>query len=115
MPNIILFSQALSPIMWIILGSTFLTAGDISFRYYIENHWSYGFIISFGIYTIGMFLMVMSFFGQNIAVATVIAILLNISGYLALAYFLFGDTIGVREGVGLILGFVAIYLLEGMK
>lgn len=115
MPAIVVFSQLLPPLAWIIIGSSFLTAADISLRYYIENHWNFGFSISFFIYTIGMFFMLMSFFSQNIAVATVVAILFNITGYLILSYFLFGDSISIRESIGLLLGFAAIYLLEGLK
>ncbi len=115
MPSIVLFSQLLPSLSWIIISSLFLTAGDISFRYYIENHWNMGFVVSFGIYMIGIFFLTMSFFGQNIAVATVIGILFNITTYLIFAYFLFGDMISIRESIGLLLGFAAIFLLEGLK
>jgi len=56
--------------------------------------------------------MMMSFFGQNIAVAGIAAVLFNTIIYLAIAYIAFGDVITAREMVGIALGLVAIVLFE---
>lgn len=115
MPAIISFSQLLPPLMWIGLSSLFFTVGDIIFRFWIQNTANLHFLGGLIFVCIGMFCLAMSFPSQNIAVATVVAILLNITLYLIAAYFIFGEMITIRESVGLLLGFAAIYILEAMK
>lgn len=56
--------------------------------------------------------MMLSFFGQNIALATVAAIVVNVMTYLAYAYVVFGDTVSAVHIAGLVLGLVAFALLE---
>ena len=115
MPSILTFSQALPPLAWILLSSLFFAVGDILFRCYFEYKWTYGFVGALAVSFLGLFFLTMSFPYENIAVATVIAILLNIALYLTGAFLLFGDMVSVREGVGLLVGFSAIVILEGLK
>lgn len=108
-------SYTLPPMAWIVLSAVLFTGGDVLFRFYFEYKLAYGFIGAFLIATVGLFCLVMSFPHQNIAVATVICILLNITAYMIAAYFFFGDVPSVRESLGLMMGFGAIVVLEGFK
>ncbi len=81
-------------------------------RSWLETKWKYGFEFTFLVYISGVFCMMMSFFQQNIAVATVAAVILNAVGYLLFAYFYYGDTIGTWQIAGIILGLVAFAILE---
>jgi drug/metabolite transporter (DMT)-like permease len=108
--------QALSlmfPVLaWIIASGVFLTVADILFRVGLSGRWHYGFLLVFFVYMIGMFCMMMTFFQQNIAIATVAAVLVNIVAYLAAAYILYGDTLSAMQIVGVALGVTAIAVLE---
>lgn len=108
-------STLLPPIIWIALSSALFATGDIVLRFWISTHSNLTFILGLGIISIGMFFLSMSFPSQNIAVATVVSILLNISLYLLLAFFIFGDIITIKESIGLIVGFLAIFILEALK
>ena len=100
---------------WVIISSLILTLADIMLRNWFETQWSYGFPLILGIYFIGIFALVMGFFGQNIALVTMIGIVLNIVFYLAYSYFAYGDALNWQQMLGILLGFAAIYLLEFSK
>ena len=99
-------------ILWTLTSGVFLTIGDIVLRIWLPDRWQFGFALVFSIYMLGIFCMMMSFFGQNIAIATVAAVLVNVVGYLLAAYFLFGDTISILQISGCSLGLIAIAILE---
>lgn len=115
MSQLLTFSQILPPLIWIGMSSLLFTTGDIFFRYWLQSSGNMLFAGGLFLVCIGMFCLAMSFPSQNIAVATVVAILLNITFYLIAAYIIFGDMISIKESVGLLLGFAAIFILEGMK
>lgn len=100
---------------WVIISSLLLTLADILLRAWFDTQWSYGFPLIMGVYFIGIFALVMGFFGQNIALVTMIGIVLNIVFYLAYSYFAYGDALNYKQILGVLLGFAAIYLLEFSK
>ncbi len=108
-------SLLMSTAGWTVLGALFLTAGDVLFRHYLSSMPRYGFAASFAVYLTGFFFMMLSFFGQNIAVASILAILFNIAFYLGAAHYMFGDTVTARQVAGIVLGLAAVFLLEGAK
>jgi multidrug transporter EmrE-like cation transporter len=115
MTYILNISYAIPALAWIALSSVLFTVGDFIFRYWIENSLLSVFIIGFFTFSAALFCLIMSFPHENIAVASVLAILINITLYLIVAYFVYGDVISIRQSVGLLLGFASIYVLEGMK
>ena len=115
MTSLMSISQLLPPIIWIGLSASFFTMGDIFFRFWYQSSSTLYFIIAFCISTTGIFFLSMSFPHQNIAVATVACILINITLYLIAAFLIFGDMITIKQSIGLLLGFAAIFILEGMK
>ena len=100
---------------WVVISSVLLTLADIMLREWFESHWAYGFPITLSVYCIGVFCLVMGFFGQNIALVTMIGILLNIVFYLGYSYFAYGDALNIQQIIGVMLGFGAIYLLKFSK
>jgi len=82
------------------------------FRIWLAEKWYYGFALVLAIYVAGIFCMMMTFFQQNIAIATVAAILVNIVTYLLVARILYGDTLSMLQITGLALGLAAIVILE---
>ena len=105
-------SNLLPAVVWTITSGIVLTAGDLVLRSWLPEKWSYGFELTFLIYIIGVLCMMMSFFQQNIALATVAAVVVNAVGYLLAVYVIYGDTISVWQGVGIFLGLVAFAILE---
>ncbi len=115
MPNLILLSQLLPPFVWISLSAVLFTSADILFRFWYQSTTTLYFLMAFCISAIGIFCLSMSFPYQNIAVATVVCILINIALYLIFAFLIFGDIITIKQSIGLLIGFTAIFILEGMK
>ena len=105
-------SNLLPAIVWSLTSGIILTMGDIVLRSWFQTRWQHGFEIAFLIYSLGMFFMLMSFFQQNIAVATVAAVAINAIGYILLAYMIYGDVISHGQIVGIILGLAALAILE---
>lgn len=102
----------LPPVVWTFACAAFLTVGDILFRTWLHSQWTAGFAVTFAFYAIGTLCMMMSFFGQGIAVATVAAVIANIVAYLLASWWLYGDAPNLMQIVGIILGFAVIAILE---
>jgi hypothetical protein len=105
-------SSFLPAIVWSVLSGVILTAGDVTLRFWFEAKWAHGFEVTFLLYMLGVFFMMMSFFEQNIAIATIAAIVLNAVGYLVAVYFIYGDSITLWQTVGVALGLIALAILE---
>src|SRR6185369_7356243 len=97
---------------WTITSGIILTAGDLVLRQWLDTRWEGGFWLVFAIYMAGIFCMMMSFLSQNIAIATVAAIIANAVFYIVASYFIFGDTISALKIVGIVVGFVSFAILE---
>lgn len=108
-------SQAVPVLIWIFSSAFLFASADLLFRYWYQISSSTAFIAGLIIASVGMFCLAMSFPHHNVAAAIIISILLNIMIYLIAAYLFFGDTISYKDGLGLIVAFGAIYILEGMK
>lgn len=114
MSPLLSLSAALPPLIWIAFSAILFTSGDIVFRFWYQSSSTLFFVVALTLVTIGMFFLAMSFPHQNIAVATVVAVLINITLYLVAAFLIFGDMPTIKEAIGLLLGFVAIYILEAL-
>jgi hypothetical protein len=100
------------PLVWITLGAFFLTVGDVVFRGWLANHWFGGFAATYFIYIFGLLFIMMSFFSQHIAVATISVYVLNCVAYIAIAWWFFGDTLTTAQMAGIVLGLVSMALLQ---
>lgn len=112
MINIQTIASFFPSLIWTILSGLFLTVGDILLRSWIAHPWPYGFWVSFAVYVVSIFLAMMSFFGENIAIATLLIVILNTITYLIVTYYFYGDTIEPRQIIGVFVGFSAVFLLK---
>ena len=97
---------------WLTLSATLLTIGDVMFRLWAVGGWAVGFWTAFAVYMVGIFCMMLSFFGEHIAVASTICIVFNCVAYLIIAYWFFGDTISPVQLGGIGLGIAAVFLMQ---
>ena len=72
----------------------------------------YIYLVGITIYLIGMNFLAFSFKYKNIAVASVIFVLINIITLLAFSYFYFHEKLSGLEIAGILLGIAAIVMLE---
>ena len=105
-------SHLIPAAVWSIMSGLVLTAGDITLRTWLESKWPHGFELTFLIYILGLLCMMMSFFQQHIALATIAAVVMNAAVYIAVASLVFDDTINGMQIAGIVLGLVAFTLLE---
>lgn len=100
--------------MWVLLGGLLLTAGDVVIKYWIANAEHPGMLFGAGyaLYLIGVLCMIMSFFGQNIALATMAAILVNVISLTLVSSWIFNESVSVLGYLGLGIAFVALGLIE---
>ena len=106
------FSYVLPSFAWSILCGVLLTVGDFVFRSWLEHQSGAGFWVTLVIYIAGLLCMMLSCFSENIAIAAILAVVINSVGYLAIAWLWWGDTINSREAIGVLVGIAAIAILE---
>jgi len=105
-------AASLPTIVWTLLSGILWTIGDLTMRSWIETKWPYGFEVSLLICMVGVFCVMMSCFQQNIAIATLSAIVVNVIGYLIGAFLIFGDILSITQGIGIFLGLLSVSILE---
>lgn len=105
-------SSFMPVLAWLALSAFLLTVGDLLFRLWAAGGWTLGFWIAFTVYMVGIFCMMLSFFGEHIAIASTICIIFNCVAYLIIAYWFFGDTISPMQLAGIILGIAAVFLMQ---
>jgi multidrug transporter EmrE-like cation transporter len=94
------------------IGGLTLTVGDLFMKEWVLTNKSYIYIIGIIVYLIGMNFLAFSFKYKNIAVASVIFVLINIITLLAFSYFYFHEKLSGLEISGILLGIAAIVMLE---
>jgi hypothetical protein len=99
-------------VLRVLLSGVLLTTGDVVFRFGMNSHGSALFGVAYIIYAAGVFCMTMSFFGQNIAVATLAAVLVNMITIAVVSAWYFCDEISIIQWSGMGLGIIALLLLE---
>jgi len=105
-------AKFLPTLWWTILSGMFWLSGDLLFRQYLVTKFAYGFELSFFLVVLGTFCVFMSFFQQNIAIASVAAVVFNVVGYIIASYFLFNDVLRPLQLAGIGLGITSFVLLE---
>lgn len=106
-------ANLLPTIYWSILSGVLLTFGDISMRFFIDKYEKYDlFLVTVFLYTFGVFCMMMSFFGKDIAVATVMAIIFNAVFLLLINNFYFNEPLSLMGYLGILVAFIAVIILE---
>ena len=93
-------------------GGIILTIGDLFMKEWVVTNKSTLYIIGIIIYLVGLNFLAFSFKYKNIAVASVIFVLINIITLLAFSYFYFHEKLSGLEISGILLGIAAIVMLE---
>lgn len=112
MPLPLTLAALLPSIGWMMLAAGFLTTGDVMFRTWQMAAWSAGFWLTLAVYATGIFFLMLSFFGEHIAIASVICIVFNSVAYLLIAHWLFGDSVTPWQLFGMGLGIAAIFAMH---
>lgn len=98
---------------WILLSGVLLTVGDISARFFLaDNQKQLLFWSAFGMYILGIWCLMMSFFGRDIAVASVMTVLVNATVLMVINARYFNEPLSFMGYVGMSCAFVSIILLE---
>jgi multidrug transporter EmrE-like cation transporter len=108
----LLFGHTLTPLLILFAGSLFLTVGDIVAKQWVKAEQPVYFIATLMLYLIGLVCLIMSFRFKNIAVASLILILLNVITLALWSWLMDGEALNRVELMGLVLGLAAVVLLE---
>ncbi len=103
----------LPSLYWILLSGTLLTVGDICARFFLDdNQKQYLFWAAFAIYIAGIWCLMMSFFGRDIAVASVMTVLVNATVLMIINAWYFHEPLSFMGYIGMVCAFLAIIILE---
>lgn len=102
----------ISPLIMLFLGGIILTVGDIFAAEWVRIG-GYGLYFTIMLmYLIGMIILVSSYKLEDIAVASTILVLFNVITLTVIGSLWFGEGITLTKIVGLLLGLIAVVLLE---
>jgi len=96
----------------LILGGLILTIGDIFIKKWTIDNGLFNFFFVITLWIIALLLLAYTFRFMNIVSATFIEILVNVITLVFADYFFFKDPITRPEIIGIVVGFIAIYILE---
>lgn len=100
------------PFLLLLAGGSVLTVGDIVMKKWVgNNNW---FLFAFGllIYLIGLCFLAFSFKYKNIAVASVILVLINITTLSLASWLYFKEALSPLQIIGIVLGVGVVAFLE---
>jgi multidrug transporter EmrE-like cation transporter len=96
----------------IAFGGILLTIGDLFMKEWVTTNKSLIYLGGMIFYIIGLNFLAFSFRYKNIAVASVIFVLINIITLIIFSYFYFHEKLSGLEIAGILLGTAAIIMLE---
>lgn len=96
----------------LILGGLILTVGDVFIKKWTIDNGLINFFLGLTLWIIALLLLAYTFRFMNIVSATFIEILVNVITLVFADYFFFKDPVTRPEIIGIIVGFIAIYILE---
>ncbi len=107
------FATGLPSLVWILASGVLLTVGDICVRFFFVDTNKYSlFLGAFVLYMLGIACLMCSFFGRDIAVASVMTVLVNATILLIINAWYFNEPLSCMGYVGMSCAFVSIILLE---
>ena len=99
-------------ILLTLVGGLVLTTGDILMKKWVVINNYYFFSSGLFIYLIGLCFLAFSFRYENIAVASILLVLFNVISLSLVSYFYFGEKLNLVQIFAIILGLVAVVILE---
>ena len=98
--------------IYLLFAGGLLVTGDLTFRFWLENANRLLFFIGLAQYFGAMVLLVQSYRTHHIAIASVIMTIMNAGIVTLILWRFFGDTLSVKQMVGLAVAVVGIVLIE---
>jgi len=105
-------NKKLAPLVLLFIGGIIFTAGDIIAAEWVRVGGSYLYIFIMLMYMIGMFFLISSYKAEDIAVASVIMVIFNVVTLTIVGILFFHEGISVTKIFGILLGLIAVVLLE---
>lgn len=99
-------------LLLLIIGAFIDTVGDIIMKEWVINKNPWLFALGMFIYLVGLGFLAFSYNYKNIAVASVIFVILNVVALSLVSWFYFKEVLTPIQIVGIIVGIVAIFILE---
>jgi len=99
-------------IILLLIGGLILTIGDIFMKKWINTNAYLFYFIGLATYLIGLNFLAQSFKFKNIAVASVIFVIFNIVTLSLVSWFYFKETLSPMQIIGIVIGIIAIVVLE---
>jgi len=96
----------------LLIGGCVLTIGDIMMKKWVLTNHPLFYLYGFLIYAFALNFVAISFKYKNIAVATIIFVLVNVISLTLVSWFYFNEKLSVVQLVGIGLGFLAVIILE---
>lgn len=93
-------------------GGVILTIGDIILKKWVTTSYNLFYIIGILLYFISMNFLAQSYKYEDVAIASMMMIIFNITTLTLVGYFVFKENITVYELAGIFLGMVSLFLLE---
>ncbi len=110
--QLFLFGHNLGPLLIILAGSVCLTLGDIAAKLWVQSNRMPHFAVMFGLYMAGLLFLCWSFRFKNIALASLLLIILNVLILAVWSWWRYDEALNRVETAGLLLGIAAVGLLE---
>jgi len=96
----------------LMIGGIMLTLGDIIMKKWISSNSYVFYVVGLIVYLIGLNFLAQSFKFKNIAVASVIFVIINVITLSVVSWFYFRETLKPIQIVGISIGILAIIVLE---
>ncbi|MBI5037532.1 MAG: hypothetical protein HZC01_02410 [Candidatus Kerfeldbacteria bacterium] len=100
------------PLLLLGIGGAILTVGDIVMKYWVESQRRPLYVMGLIIYLGGLVFLAESFKYKNIAVASTIFVISNVTLLAIVSWLLFKEQLSWWELVGIALGITSVILLE---
>ena len=102
----------MKPLLLITIAGCIITAGDLVQKQWVHTGKTWLFWAGIAIWTFGSLGLAYSFRYKNMAVASMIYILVNILTLTAVSWFLYGEKLDTKQMIGMALALAAVSLLE---
>ncbi len=99
-------------IIYLTIGGTILTIGDIVFKYYAQKPHTSLYFSGLLIYLLGLTFLVQSFKSENMAVASTIFVIINVIILSLVSWLYFKEPLSMYQMVGIVVACVGVVLLE---
>lgn len=93
-------------------GGIILTVGDIVLKKWVTTSYNLFYFLGIFLYFISMNFLAQSYKYEDVAIASMMMIIFNITTLTLVGYFIFKENITVYEIAGIFLGMISLFLLE---